>query len=127
MARRGRKVTRRRKKAMPSILGFAEAYAQGNLITSNLFNSNPISFLVGDIRGTGFSTSGGTSLIELIRDPQKLDSIAQSRFNVENIATLAVQSAILNFGFKTAKRALRRPINMVNRTVFAPLALGVKL
>jgi hypothetical protein len=112
---------------MPSILGFAEAYAQGNLITQNLFNSNPISFMVGDIRGTGFSTSGGTSLIELIRDPQKLDSIAQSRFNVENIATLAIQSAILNFGFRTAKRALRKPINMVNRTVFKPLALGVKL
>ena len=112
---------------MPSILGFAEAYAQGNLITQNFFDSNPISFLIGAVKGTGFSTSGGTSLIELVKQPERLETIAASRFNVENIATLAIQSAFLNFGFRTARRALRKPINMVNRTVFKPLALGVKL
>ena len=112
---------------MPSILGFAEAYAQGNLITQNFFDSNPISFLIGDVKGTGFSTSGGPSLIELVKQPERLETIAASRFNVENIATLAIQSAFLHFGFRTARRALRKPINMVNRTVFKPLALGVKL
>ena len=126
MARRRARKMQRRAPRQTSILGFMEAYGQGNLLTQTFFNSNPISFLIGDA-GVGFSTSGGTSLLELIKDPSRLDTIAKSRFDARTIGTLAIQSAVMSFGFRMAKRALRKPINQVNRTVFKPLALGVKL
>jgi hypothetical protein len=126
MARRRARKMKRRAPRQASILGFMEAYAQGNLLTQTFFNANPISFLIGDA-GVGFSTSGGTSLLEIIKDPSRLDTIAQSRFDAPTIGKLAIQSAVTSFGFRMAKRALRKPIGQVNRTVFKPLALGVKL
>ena len=47
--------------------------------------------------------------------------------NPENIINIAVKSAVANVSFRLAKRALRRPVNLLNRQIFKPLALGVKL
>jgi hypothetical protein len=47
--------------------------------------------------------------------------------NPQNVLQIAGESFLANVGFRFAKKALRRPINTVNRLAFKPLALGVKL
>ena len=113
---------------MISILGLAEAYTQTQILLKNIVGaSNPVSFIFGDI-APGYSSGAGTSLQEIIMNPQaSLDAIGQTLMNPQTVLTVAGQSFLANAGFKFAKKALRRPVNTINRLAFKPLALGVKL
>tara|TARA_R110002012_G_C11661055_1_gene612202 strand:+ start:2869 stop:3255 length:387 start_codon:yes stop_codon:yes gene_type:complete len=116
----------RRKKAAIGILNVAESYFQGGLITKLAFNLNPIEFVLGDSGIMGVGSSGGTSLTELVKDPSRLDQVA-TRFTPEAVVMTGIKSAVGNWGFRTARRFLRKPISSVNRNIMGPMALGVKL
>ena len=126
MARR--KAPRRRSSPRGiKLLNVAEGFVQANIVTQTLMDVDPIRFLVGDAGPTLMVGGGGISLLEIAKRPELLMSIGARAMNPENIINIAVKSAVANLGFRFAKRALRRPVNLLNRQIFKPLALGVKL
>ena len=126
MARK-RAAPRRRRNNGVKLLGIAEAYIQANIVTQQLMDVNPIEFIVGDAGPTLQVSGSGVSILELAKNPQLLGTIGKRAMNPEKIINIAVMSALANVSFRFAKRALRRPINLMNRSVFKPLALGVSL
>jgi hypothetical protein len=127
MPARKKAAPRRRGPKMTSILGLAEGYVQANIVTEKLMGTNPISFIVGDA-GPSFAVSGGgISLIEIVRNPSLLNTIGQRAMNPETLVNIGIQSALANVAFRFGRKALRRPISLMNRNVFKPLALGVRL
>ncbi len=127
MARRRRKASPRRRNNGIKLLGLAEAYAQANIVTQKLVLTDPISFIVGDTGPTLAVAGGGVSLVEIARDPSILNTIAARATIPDNIIDIAVSSFVTNLGFKFARKALARPVRMLNAKVFKPLALGVSL
>ena len=127
MARRKAATRRRRRPQGIKLLNVAEGFVQANIVTSTLMDVNPIQFLVGDSGPTLLASGGAISLFEIAKRPELLATIGARAMNPENIINIAVKSAVANVGFKFAKRALRRPVNLLNRQIFQPLALGVKL
>jgi hypothetical protein len=123
---RGKKKAPRRKKAAIGILNVSESLFQGGLITKLAFNLNPVEFILGDSGIAGITSSGGTSLTELVKDPSRFEQVA-ARFTPEAVIMTGIQSAVGNAAFRAARRFLRRPISSVNRNIMTPLALGVKL
>jgi hypothetical protein len=126
MARR-KMAPRRRRNNGVKLLGVAEAYVQANIVTQQLMDVNPLQFVVGDAGPSLQVSGGGISLLEIAKRPELLGTIGKRAMNPERLINIAVMSAVTNIGFKFAKRALRRPINLMNRSVFRPLALGVSL
>jgi len=128
MARRnGRKMApRRRGPRMTSILGLAEGYVQANIVTENLMRVNPLEFVLGDVV-PGVASGGGISLVEIIRRPELLGQIGANASDPSKLANIAVQSLVSRAAFKFGKRVLRPNINLLNRLVFRPANIGVKL
>ena len=128
MARRRTTKRKRRSPKTVSILGLAEGYVQMNILTKNLLGgANPICFLFGDWGGA-YGSGGGVSLQEILTNPQaSLETIGAEVMDPKTILTVAGESFLANMGFRFAKKALRRPVNTVNRLAFKPLAMGVKL
>ena len=126
MARK-RAAPRRRRNNVVKLLGLAEAFVQATIVTQSLMDVNPIQFVVGDAGPTYMASGGAISLLEIAKRPELLGTIGQRAMNPEKLINIAVMSAVSAFGFRVAKRALRRPINLMNRSVFNPLALGVSL
>jgi len=127
MARRKAAARRRRSPKSIRLLQVAEGFVQANIVTQTLMDVDPIRFLVGDAGPTLMVGGGGISLLEIAKRPELLATIGSRAMNPENIINIAVKSAVANIGFKFAKRALRRPVNLLNNQLFKPLALGVKL
>jgi len=124
--RRAAKKTRRRSPKTFKLLNFAEAYLTAGVITHEFANSTPIGFLFGEVL-PGVTSPGGVSLAEIARDPAgRLETIGARAMDPERVITAAVKTAAISFGFKFTKRLLRKPINLMNRTV-KPLSLGVSL
>ncbi len=111
---------------MTSILGLAEGYVQANILTEAFAGSSALEFVGGEVI-PGVSSGGGISLIEIVRRPELLGVIGKNASNPGNLMNVVIMSAVANAGFKFGKRLLRKNVNMVNRMVFKPLALGVKL
>ena len=125
MARR--KAPRRRRDTSFRILSAAEGYVQANIVTEQLMDVSPIQFVFGDA-GPSFAVSGGgISLIEIARNPALLGTIGARAMSPDAILNIAGKSALANIGFRFARKILRRPIAQMNRQVFKPLGLGVKL
>ena len=124
--RRSRRKAPRRRDNSIKLLNVAEGIVQANIVTEKLMRTDALTFALGDVI-PGISSGGGISLYEIIRRPELLNTVGERAMNPRNLAEIAITSAVANFGFKFARRALRRPVNMLNRTVFKPLALGVKL
>jgi len=127
MARKKAAARRRRSPRGIRLLQVAEGFVQANIVTQTLMDVDPIRFLVGDAGPTLMVGGGGISLLEIAKRPELLATIGSRAMNPENIINIAVKSAVANIGFKFAKRALRRPVNLLNNQLFKPLALGVKL
>ena len=104
----------------------SESLFQGSLITKLAFNLNPVEFLLGDSGVAGITSSGGTSLTELVKDPSRFEQVT-SRFTPEAVIMTGIQSAVGNALFSAGRRFLRRPISSVNRNIMTPLKLGVRL
>jgi len=126
MARR-KKTQRRRSPRTFKLLGLAEAAVQANIVTEELAGVNVVQFIAGDAGPSLMASGGGISLLEIAKRPELLGTIGSRAMNPERIINIAIKSAVANVGFRFAKKALRRPINMMNRMVFKPLALGVSL
>ena len=127
MARRGRrKATRKRGPKMTSLLGLAEGYVQANIGTESLMKTNPVEFVLGDVV-PGISSGGGISLVEIMRRPELLGTVGQSAMDPGKLANIAVQSLVARTAFKFGKRIMRPNINLLNRLVFRPAGIGVKL
>ena len=125
MARR--KAPRRRRDTSFRILSAAEGYVQANIVTEQLMDVSPIQFVFGDA-GPSFAVSGGgISLIEIARNPALLGTIGARAMSPDAILNIAGKSALANIGFRFARKILRRPIAQMNRQVFKPLRMGVKL
>jgi hypothetical protein len=127
MVRRRTKKTRRRTPKTLKLLGLAEAAVQANIVTEELAGVNVVQFIAGDAGPTLMASGGGISLLEIAKRPDLLGTIGARAMNPEKVINIAIKSAVANVGFRFAKKALRRPINLMNRTVFKPLALGVSL
>ena len=125
-ARRRKKATRRRGPKMTSIIGLAEGYVQANIVTENLMKTNPLEFVLGDV-APGISSNGGISLVEIIRRPDLLQSVGERAMNPAVLGNIAIQSLVSRAAFKFGKRVLKPNINMLNRLVFRPANIGVKL
>ena len=127
MARRKAAPKRRRGPQNFKLLGLAEAAVQANIVLDELADVNLVQFIAGDPGPSLMVKGGGISLLEIAKRPELLGTIGSRAMNPEKIINIAVKSAVANVSFRFARRALRRPINLMNRTVFKPLALGVQL
>ena len=126
-ARRRMKAPRRRRgPKATSILGLAEGYVQANIVTENLMQTNPLEFVLGDV-APGISSGGGISLVEIIRRPELLQNVGEKAMNPAVLGNIAIQSLVARTAFKFGKRILRPNINLMNRLVFKPANIGVKL
>ena len=127
MARRKAAPRRRNGPRTFKLLGLAEAAVQANIVTQELADVNVVQFIAGDAGPTLMASGGGISILEIAKRPELLGLIGERAMNPEKIINIAIKSAVANVSFRFAKKALRRPINLMNRTVFKPLALGVSL
>lgn len=144
MPRRKKKKTRR--STDMKLLNVAESIAYANIITSNIFNTDVYDFAVGKDNlklGSGatfqgvynaalsepYSAQTGADRItlrELISNPTVGMGVAAANWT-NNWDTLAVQTLGVSIGFKFGKKLLRRPISNINRNIFKPLGVGIKL
>ena len=123
----GRKTkTRRRRSTGIKLLNAGEAFLQANIVTQELMDVNPIQFVMGDAGSSFVVSGGGISLLEIAKRPDLIGTIAQRAMNPETIINIAVKSAIANIGFRFARRAVSRPVNMMNKQL-RQLRLGVTL
>ena len=152
---------------MVKLLPALEGYMLANVATQNLFNANPLEFMLGDLnqgglpmQPTGFQmlmgpTPAGTiSLRELLTNTMSgqnrtivgwtkgqavygtsnaLNPITQgSNFETvaqnfsDNIGNIIISTAGIGVGFRVAKKVLRKPIGMANKTL-RNLGLGSTL
>ena len=138
---------------MLKVLPALEGYVLANIATQNLFNSNPLQFLLGDLNA-GFPSNpnalqlamgpnhSGISLKELLTNSMTtgsttttyqtpgskgqstttyamtggvLDAVQQNFMN--NMGNIIIGTAMSTAGFRIAKKVLRKPINMANRSL----------
>ena len=99
---------------------------QANILTEAFAGSSALEFVGGEVL-PGVSSGGGISLLEIVKRPELLGVIGERASDPSKIMNVVIMSAVASTGFKFGKRLLRKNINMVNRMVFKPLALGVKL
>jgi hypothetical protein len=138
---------------MLKILPALEGYVLANIATQNLFGSNPVNFLLGDLNSSVGSNPNalalamgpnhqGISLKELLMNSMStmstgtttsqvsgkpiatttygqtggvLDAVQQNFMN--NMGNIIVGTAMSTAGFRIAKKVLRKPINMANRSL----------
>jgi len=127
MARRRKAPARRRRNNDFRLLSAAEGYVQANIVTEQLMDVSPIQFVFGDAGPSFAVAGGGISLIEIARNPNLLGTIGERAMSPDAILNIAGKSFIANFGFRAARKVLRRPIAQMNRQIFKPLGMGVRL
>jgi len=144
-----KRTPRRRAKPMLKILPALEGYILANIATQNLFGSNPLQFLLGDLNASVPANAGplaiamgpnhsGISLKELLTNSMSqavsyqtrqysgavtqihqtggvLDQVQQNFMN--NMGTIIIGTAMSTAGFRIAKKVLRKPISMANRSL----------
>ena len=111
---------------MTSILGLAEGIVAANIVTENLMKTSAVEFVLGDVV-PGIESGGGISLVEIMRRPELLGHIGDQAMNPAKLANIAVSSLVARTAFKFGKRIMRPNINLLNRLVFRPAGIGVKL
>jgi len=139
MAKR-KKSKRRSRSSKISLLNIAESYTYLTIMTAGLMGSNPYEFLTSgsDIRsvdrydaGLGITSSHTTgtsslSLTELFKEPDIAFGAVRTNF-MGNWQNMVIASMVTSIGFGVGKKLLRKPIANVNRNIFKPLGVGVKL
>ena len=144
MARR-RKKSRRRRSTELKLLNVAESILYANIATTQIFGTDAYDFVTGkdnlklgptatysgvyDQALTGYAASTGADKItlrEVITSPTVSMAVAQANLT-NNWQSLVLQSVGVSIGFKVGKKLLRAPIANVNRNIFKPLGVGIKL
>jgi len=138
---RGRKKAKRRRAKKISLLNLAESYAYASILTEGVAGTTPYNLVVGgsDIAqtkvidvGLGMTSLGGytgtdqITLTEMVTSPDVAFSTMSTNF-MSNWQNMVVKSFAVSVGFRLGKRLLRRPLGNVNRNIFGPLGIGVKL
>lgn len=126
---------------MMSLINIAESYAYATILTEGLMGTSPVGVITGasDIKAiqssasrslvSDYSTYSGTeeiSLADLVASPDVAFSQINSNM-MSNWQAMAIQSLTVGLTFKFGKKLLRRPVANVNRNIFKPLGMGVKL
>ena len=127
MARRGRKVTRRRRKTF-SITNALFSMGFASILTQGIFKTNIITFF---LEGTGLggvpASGGGISLTELISRPEALGQAAISNAQ-NNLVTMVFQSFGLAVTERVFKKLMSMPLRRINSGIVRPLlGSGVRL
>ncbi len=140
MARR-RKKSRRRRNNDIKLLNVMEAYAYADIGSRGILGASPWEAITG---GSSVGTSkvydsglGLTSMVssgvgsevtltEMLQHPDMAFSAMQSNA-MANWQAMVIGSLGVSIGFKLGKKLMRRPIANVNRNIFKPLGIGVKL
>ena len=139
MARR--KKSRRRRDNSIKLLNVMEAYAYADIGSRGIMGASPWEVITG---GSSVGTSkvydsglGLTSMVssgvgsevtltEMLQHPDMAFSAMQSNA-MANWQAMVIGSLGVSIGFKLGKKLMRRPIANVNRNIFKPLGIGVKL
>lgn len=126
MARR-RKAPRRRRAKSFSLINSAFALGYANILTQNLFSTNPIAFIIGSgSSGYGMVAGGGIGIGELIKRPDLFQTVADRA--IKNLPNIAVQTLALQVGEKVFKAMSKKAVSRVNRQLVRPmLGAGIKL
>ena len=140
MARRKTK-SRRRRDTSIKLLNVMEAYAYADIGSRGIMGASPWEVITG---GSSVGTSkvydsglGLTSMVssgvgsevtltEVLQHPDMAFSAMQSNA-MANWQAMVIGSLGVSIGFKLGKKLMRRPIANVNRNIFKPLGIGVKL
>ena len=140
MARRKSKSRRRRDNSI-KLLNVMEAYAYADIGSRGIMGASPWEVITG---GSSVGTSkvydsglGLTSMVstgvgqevtltEMLQHPDMAFSAMQSNA-MANWQAMVIGSLGVSVGFKLGKRLMRRPIANVNKNIFKPLGIGVKL
>jgi len=140
MARRKSK-SRRRRDTSIKLLNVMEAYAYADIGSRGIMGASPWEVITG---GSSVGTSkvydaglGLTSMVstgvgqevtltEMLQHPDMAFSAMQSNA-MANWQAMVIGSLGVSVGFKLGKRLMRRPIANVNKNIFKPLGIGVKL
>ena len=141
---KGKGKRRSRRDTAIKLLDVAEAYVYTGIVTKNVALTNPVNFVMGEgdisqagstynlssyAAGTNTSDSWGIVPVT-IRDIAKNPTLAFDAMAINikhNGLKMIGQTILTRFGFKFFKKAMRQPKNMINRTIFKPLGMGVKL
>ncbi len=139
-----KKKTRRRRDTSIRLLNVLEAYTYASILSEGIMGTSPWGFVTGDKDLTqrsvydssvdttslswtgGVASPGGISLRDLASEPGQAISEMAGMFQA-NMTNMAIQGVMVGATFKFGKRLLRRQINNVNRNLFKPLGMGVKL
>ena len=139
MARR--KKSRRRRDTSIKLLNVMEAYAYADIGSRGIMGASPWEVITG---GSSVGTSkvydsglGLTSMVssgvgsevtltEILQHPDMAFSAMQSNA-MANWQAMVIGSLGVSIGCKLGKKLMRRPIANVNRNIFKPLGIGVKL
>ena len=119
MARR-RKAPRRRRARSFSLINSAFALGYANILTQNLFATNPIAFIIGSgSSGYGMVAGGGIGIGELIKRPDLFQTVADRA--IKNLPNIAVQTLALQVGEKVFKAMSKKAVSRVNRQLVKPM------
>ena len=114
MARRKAKRKTRRRKTGVSLLNVAETYALTNVATQTFFNTNPVTFLVGNTKAGMASGIAAISVKEIFGAPNIMGKQIQK--NIANNWMMGVGGMILIPIFFRVGKAIARPaISKTNR------------
>ena len=139
MARR--KKSRRRRDTSIKLLNVMEAYAYADIGSRGILGASPWEVITGGSSvgtmkaydaGLGVTSMVSTgvgsevTLTEILQHPDMAFSAMQSNA-MANWQAMVIGSLGVSIGFKLGKKLMRRPIANVNRNIFKPLGIGVKL
>jgi len=135
--RRTKRKAPRRSRAV-SALSVLESYMYASILTSNITGNSPIQLVTGatdlarESQTFGTTTynytvgAGAISLGDMISQPQLALQAIQSNV-MSNYQQIFIQTLATRLAFKFSKKLLRAPISSINRNLFKPLGVGIKL
>ena len=128
---RRRKAKRVRRRKSFSITNAAFSLGYANIISSGLFNTNILAFVLGKTTAgygasPGFVSGPGIGIRELIENPENIEQVASNAMS--NLPTMVTSALVLSVSERLFKRLMRAPLSNVNRNIMTPLlGKGIRL
>ena len=135
-----KKKTRRRSPKTTSLYDLGVAYGNLTILTEGALGTSPMGVVTGatnlSSRTSGamggrdtsmiISGAGEISLGDILTEPGLAFSQIQQNLS-DNWLPMGIAAVTFNAGARIFKRTMRQPINTVNRVIFKPLRLGVRI
>ena len=136
-----KKKSKRRRDTSIRLLNVLEAYTYASIMSEGILGTSPWGFVTGDqdLRHEAVSDSWragddiiwhnpdqAISLRDLATEPGQALALMTTNFSA-SMTNMAIQGVLTGITFKVGRRLLRKQVNMVNRSIFKPLGMGVKL